>query len=151
MSVINIWHLNIKIQHCNLFCKLIHFKPIVPVRFLTSCISFKCFDYNAECEGNVSPSSFDEQLPDLKSHVLSLSTQWMVCYQSAPGGVAGWNVVDAGDRLQRKNADLKSVIIITRRRRNNDIDTCIGEQYKSVFRFKVILLWSDRFKYKNTS
>ena len=96
ISVINIWYLNIKIQRCNLFCKLIHFKPIVPVRFLTSYILFKCFGYNAECERNVSPSSFDEQLPDLKSHVLSLSTQWMVCYQSAPGGVAGMKCCSCG-------------------------------------------------------
>ena len=150
MSVINIRHLNIKIQHCNLFCKLIHFKPVVPVRFFTSCISFKCFDYNVECEGNVSPSSFDEQLPDLKSHVLLyLLSEWFVINLLQVVRQA-WNLVDAGDRPQRKNADLKSVII-TRRRRNNDIDICIGEQYKSVFRFKVILLWSDRFKYKNTS
>ena len=42
-SVINIWHLNIKIQHCNLFYKLIHLKSIVPVTFLTSYILLKCF------------------------------------------------------------------------------------------------------------
>ena len=96
------WTLNIKIQHYNSFCKLIHFKLIVPVRFLSSCISFKCFDYNVEFEGNVSPSSFDKQLPDLKVHVLSLSTQWMVCYQSAPGDVAGMKSCRCGGQAPEK-------------------------------------------------
>ena len=49
----------------------------------------------------------------------------MVYYQSAPGGVAGMNVVDARDKPQRKNADLKSAIITTARRRNNDRDIYI--------------------------
>ena len=47
----------------------------------------------------------------------------MVCYQSAPGDGQVWNVVDVGDRLQRKNADLKSLITTTRK---NDSDFALG-------------------------
>ena len=38
---------------------------------------------------NFVKSWFDEKLPDLKVHALVLFTEWMVCYQSVPGGVIG--------------------------------------------------------------
>ena len=51
-----------------------------------------------------------------------------------------WNVVASEDRPQRKNADLKSLIITIKTRENNDSDVFIVTQYKSVIRFKVIFL-----------
>ena len=41
-------------------------------------IVFKCLGYSPNLKGNISPSTFDEQLSNLQPHVLAISTQLMV-------------------------------------------------------------------------
>ena len=63
------------------------FQSIVSFWFLTYYILFKCNDKNPV--QSTSPPTFYEQLFDLKSNELTLSTQQIVCYQSVAGGVGG--------------------------------------------------------------
>ena len=67
-----------------------------------------------ERKGSIPPPSFYEQLADLTSHVLALSTQWAVCYHSVVGVVEGtWDAVTVRDRPQG-GVKVKSVITIIR-------------------------------------
>ena len=52
---------------------------------LAFCLNGKSLEH----EWGISPPSFNEQLANIKSHALALSTQWMIFYQFVPDGVAG--------------------------------------------------------------
>ena len=61
-----------------------------------------------ERERNISPTWFDEQLPNLKPPVLALPTQWMAYYQSVTGGVCEGEEMRCcsyGDKPHGKNAE----------------------------------------------
>ena len=83
----------------NNVCKLIHFRSSHHLGFLLHMFFSKCLCQNLERDRRISPSSFDEQMPGLKSYFLSLSIQWIFSYEFAPGSV--WEAVavriDAGE------------------------------------------------------
>ena len=66
----------------------------------------KCLGYSLECQGSIFPPSFDGQLPDLQSHVLALSNQWMVCYTPFQVMYGELNAVATRDISRKKNVDL---------------------------------------------
>ena len=91
-----------------------------------SVILFTWFSSNSERKRRISQPSFDDQLSDLKSHVIALSIQWKICYCILGGvgvgrqGLVAWDLVAMRDNPQGKNIGVKSAIIIKNNDNNNN-------------------------------